>query len=138
MKIKGTQSADGEFDETELYTQGFFYKKNDTYYITYKETESTGFDGCTSIIKVKPDKVSLVRQGNARTNMLIEQMQRNIGYYSTPMGELIVGITGKNIDISVGEDGGKIFFAYSLDINSQFISENTVTVEVITSDNIQI
>ena len=126
MKIKGTQSADGEFDETELYTQGFFYKKNDTYYITYKETESTGFDGCTSIIKVKPDKVSLVRQGNARTNMLIEQMQRNIGYYSTPMGELIVGITGKNIDISVGEDGGKIFFAYSLDINSQFVSENQI------------
>ncbi len=138
MKIKGTQSADGEFDETELYTQGFFYKKNDTYYITYKETESTGFEGCTSIIKVKPDKVSLVRQGNARTNMLVEQMQRNVGYYSTPMGELIVGITGKNIDINIGEDGGKIFFAYSLDINSQFISENTVTVEVITSDNIQI
>lgn len=138
LKIKGTQKVDTEFDETEIYTQGLYYLKNDTFYITYKETETTGFEGCTSVIKVKPNKVSLVRQGNARTNMVIEERQRNVGYYSTPMGELIVGITGKNIENNLDENGGKVFFAYSLDVNSQFISENTITVEVLTSNNIEI
>lgn len=138
MKIKGVQKADKESDETQLYTKGLFYKKNDVYYLTYKETESTGYEGCTSIIKVKPDKVSLIRQGNAKTNMIVEKRQRNIGHYSTPMGQLVVGITGKNIDMNLSQEGGKVKFSYLLDINAQFISENSVTIEVFTSSGIEV
>ena len=52
-----------EDDRIELMTYGSFVKKGDTYYITYKETETIGFAGCTTTIKIAADgsRVGLLR-----------------------------------------------------------------------------
>lgn len=135
LKIEGTQSCDGQTDKTEVITQGMYYKRNDMYYITYKETEATGFEGCTSIIKVKPDKITFIRQGNSNTNMVIENRQRNIGCYSTQLGDLMVGTTAKEINIALDDDGGSVSFEYALDINYQYISDNSINIQVLTDNH---
>lgn len=138
IKIKSTQSEGSRYDETEVCTKGLFYKKNNIYYIIYKETDDTGFDGCTSIIKIKSDKIYILRQGNAKSNMIIEKNQRNVGYYSTPIGGLVIGVNAKDLEINLNGDGGRVYFSYSLDINAQFISDNTVAIEVSTLDSVEI
>ena len=35
INIKGIQKIDGVQDVTELFTQGSFYKRNNSYYVTY-------------------------------------------------------------------------------------------------------
>mgnify|MGYP000838100388 FL=1 len=35
-------------DHIELMTRGSFTKKNGSYYISYKETQTIGFEGCTT------------------------------------------------------------------------------------------
>ena len=38
----------------ELMTRGQFVQKGGSYYITYKETEATGYEGCTTTLKLPP------------------------------------------------------------------------------------
>ena len=55
-------------DHIELMTRGSFTKKNGSYYISYKETQTIGFEGCTTTIKIAEDgsRVALLRFGRHR------------------------------------------------------------------------
>ena len=72
-----------EDDRIELMTYGSFVKKGDTYYITYKETETIGFAGCTTTIKIAADgsRVGLLRFGPANAQLIIERDRRSICHY---------------------------------------------------------
>lgn len=53
--IRTQTVVDGEEETTELFTQGRYYEKNGSWYITYEETETTGYEaaappcGCRTI-----------------------------------------------------------------------------------------
>ena len=51
----------GEDDRIEIMTYGSLVKKGDTYYITYKETQTIGFEGCTTTIKIAADGSRVAR-----------------------------------------------------------------------------
>ena len=131
INIRGIQTADGESDVTELFTQGLLYRRRDSYYITYEESETTGFAGCRTTVRVDgPDRVSLIRHGPARTSLTVERGVRNIGFYGTQQGELLIGVSGSQVDVALDDTGGTLYFRYSLDVNSSLISENEVYVDV--------
>ena len=131
IKIKGVQISEGEQDVTELFTQGFLYKKKDAFYVTYEETETTGFTGCLTTLKVEShDKVVLMRNGPMRSHLIMEQGKRNIGHYGTSEGNLMIGVYSKEVSNQLTEDGGDVYFSYSLDINSSLISDNEVFVNI--------
>lgn len=52
ITIKGTQKIGNEKDVIEMVTTGRFYRKNQMYYISYEETEATGYEGCRTTLKV--------------------------------------------------------------------------------------
>lgn len=136
INIKGVQSVDGNRDTTELFTQGVFYKKNENYYVTYEESETTGFKGCRMTLKVEGnDKVSMIRHGASRSSLIVERATRNIGFYNTSQGELLIGISASEVDIDLNDDGGNLHFKYSLDINSSHVSENEVFVDIRENQN---
>ena len=45
IQMKSIQSIYDEKTETELITQGKFSKKNNSYHISYEDSEATGFKG---------------------------------------------------------------------------------------------
>ena len=45
ITIKGTMEQDGKSDTVELMTHGALVHKEGAYYIIYKETEATGYEG---------------------------------------------------------------------------------------------
>ena len=70
----------------ELMTRGQFVQKGGSYYITYKETETTGYEGCTTTLKIAADgsRVAMLRfgkGGGAGTQLLIEKGKRNLCHY---------------------------------------------------------
>ena len=97
-----------EDDRIELMTYGSFVKKGDTYYITYKETETIGFAGCTTTIKIAADgsRVGLLRFGPANAQLIIERDRRSICHYETEVGSLTLGVTGDGIECNLTETGG--------------------------------
>lgn len=131
IKIKGIQIVDDVSDTTEMFTLGSFYKKNNNYYISYDETEASGFGNGKTILKIEgSDKVTLLRSGATKSHLIIENGRRNVGHYDTMQGELMIGVYTKELDSHLGDNGGDLYFHYDLDVNSSLISENEVFINV--------
>ena len=94
-----------ETDKIELMTYGSFLKKAGSYYISYKETETIGFAGCTTTIKIAEDgsRVALLRFGKVNTQLVIQRDYRNICYYETEVGPITLGVTGDGIACDLSE-----------------------------------
>lgn len=121
-----------EEDRIEIMTYGSFLKKGDTYYITYKETQTIGFEGCTTTIKIAADgsRVAMLRFGPASAQIIIERDRRNICYYETEVGSLTLGVTGDGIECSLTEKGGTAKFSYLLDADDPISVINRTTLEI--------
>lgn len=131
ITIKGIQKIENEKETTELFTQGLFYKQNNKYYIAYDDSETTGFENSKTTLKVEgEEKITLIRSGESKSHLIIENGQRNIGHYGTVMGDLIIGVSARQIKSDLTDNGGNLFFSYSLDVNSSLVSENEVYVTV--------
>ena len=124
----------GEDDRIEIMTYGSLVKKGDTYYITYKETQTIGFEGCTTTIKIAADgsRVAMLRFGPANAQLIVERDRRNICYYETEVGGLTLGVTGDGIECALSEKGGTAAFSYLLDADDpiSIINRNTLEISV--------
>ena len=85
ITIKGTMEQRGDTDTVELMTRGSLVHKDGAYYIVYKETETTGYEGCTTTVKVADDarKVSMLRYGKQSSQLIIEKGTRHLCHYET-------------------------------------------------------
>lgn len=72
--MKSIQSIYDEKTETELITQGKFSKKNNSYHISYEDSEATGFKGSVTEILVTENKfASIIRTGSTSSDLIIDQ-----------------------------------------------------------------
>lgn len=131
LTIKGTQTVEGETDFLELQTMGFMSRRNGKYYLSYEETEATGYPGCNTVVKIEgTSKVSMQRFGDSQSLLIMEKGQRHQCLYSTQAGDLTVGIYTHHLRTNLDEAGGEVHVAYSLDINTALASENKVDISV--------
>ena len=117
----------------ELMTRGQFVQKGGSYYITYKETETTGYEGCTTTVKVAEDarKVSMLRFGKQSSQLIIEKGTRHLCHYETGYGSISLGVAADVIEQRLDENGGSLKFSYTLDSGAEsFISRNLVDITV--------
>ena len=121
-----------EEERIEIMTYGTFVKKSGSYYITYKETQTVGFEGCTTTIKIAEDgsRVALLRFGRISTQLIIERDRRNICYYETEVGPVTLGVTGDGITSALTEKGGTATIRYLLDADDPTSLINRTTLEL--------
>lgn len=131
IEIKGVYRQEDEEDQVELLTTGSYYKKNGHYYIAYDESEATGFGGTHTVLKVEDsDRVTLLRTGAAKSQLIIERGVRHQCHYNTGYGAMTIGVSGDRVISDLNDSGGKLEFAYSLDVNTSLASENAVFIRV--------
>ena len=121
-----------EEERIEIMTYGTFVKKGGSYYISYKETQTVGFEGCTTTIKIAEDgsRVALLRFGRISTQLIIERDRRNICYYETEVGPVTLGVTGDGITSALTEKGGTATIRYLLDADDPTSLINRTTLEL--------
>ena len=131
ITIRGTQQVNEEKDVVEMITTGRYYRKNGLYYISYEETEATGYEGCRTTLKIGPnDKVTMTRFGPSRSQLIVQQGVRHQCQYDTGYGAMTIGVMGNRFESSLSDRGGELKFGYTLDIEATVASENTVSVHV--------
>ncbi len=125
--IHSAQVLDGESDEMELSTLGHFYEKDGLYYLSYEETEVTGLEGHSTILKMGPGKqVTMTRYGKAASKLIIEPDECNSCVYNTEFGSLTLDVRGRQHELTIHEDHGRLFMAYTLDLGGGAISYNEI------------
>ena len=133
ITIKGTMEQRGDSDTVELMTRGIRVHKENAYYIVYKETETTGYAGCTTTVKVAEDarRVSMTRFGKNHSQLIIEKGTRHLCHYETGYGAVSLGVAADAIEHALTEQGGRLQFSYTLDSGAEnFISRNLVDIAV--------
>ena len=130
IEIKGKYSSDNGIDSIELTTLGSFTKLNGKYYITYREQNDQTDATVTTVTVDGDNRVTLSRRGEITSRMLLEKGKRHLFHYKTSFAEFMLGIFANKISNSLSDDGGKLNFSYTLDINSGLISENEIEISI--------
>lgn len=132
ITLKSVQWYDKESSETEIITSGDFEAVDGGgYRISYDESSATGFEGSkTELICYGNNLANLMRIGNAPSNLVIEMDKKHHCHYGTPYGDLIVGIYTHKINNDLTDDGGDIYMKYTIDINSSYVSDNEIYLNV--------
>lgn len=62
-------------------------------------------------------------------SMLI--IDKNLTYYKTPYGQMLVGVNTKNMEISVDEDQIGVKVAYELDVNHEPMADCRINMSIV-------
>lgn len=135
VSVRG-QSGIGDDGRMELMTEGKFYKKDNAYFISYRETGVTGMEGTTTTLKAEKSKVTLIRHGTVSSSFVFEEGKKNISHYATEYGVFTVGVKAEKINVDIDDSGGLVSVVYSLDFlgNDTEKNEFVMTVREVGND----
>lgn len=130
VSISGLQFTDANKEAIEMITAADYYKKNDKHYLIFEEAQE-GFEGTTrNVIKFNEHMVDITKKGIVNVHMVFEEKQKNMTYYDTPFGNLMIGLSTNRIDIEEDASAINIKIDYSLDINYDFVSDCKISISV--------
>ncbi len=127
VSISGLQFTEDNKEALEMITVGDYYKRNGKHYLLFDEAME-GFEGITkNMIKFNDHMVDITKKGVTNVHMVFEEKQKNMTYYDTPFGNLLIGLSTNRVDVRE-EDAIDIKIDYSLDINYEFVSDCKISI----------
>ena len=131
ISILGEQKLDGETDKIEVLTAGNFMKRKDHYYIGYKEYDEDNPETYyNNLIKVEGDTVTINRKGPMRSQLMLQKGRRHQCIYQTIAGDLNIGVFTKILKNNLTSKGGSLEVSYTLDFNTDLVSENRFLITI--------
>lgn len=132
VTIIGTQTdASGDENRLELVTAGTRHDKNGISYVTYHESEISGMEGTTTLLKVFGDHFALIRKGAVEQHLEFYPDRKCDGRYITAFGAMSLSVYTKRLDMVSSGKNLSLDTAYELAINDQWQSSNTLSVSVL-------
>ncbi len=117
LSLTGKQTYDGqEPDVIELVTDGTMEFRDGGWDISYEESDLTGLAGVTTTFRVEPDKVTLTRTGNLKSQMVFQKGVPHDSLYQMPFGAMMITVCAKYLYFDIVPDGGMIDLQYSIEI----------------------
>ncbi len=135
VKISGLQFApENDNEPIELITSGDYYKRNGKHYIVYEEVME-GVPGTTkNIIKLNDDFLDITKKGASNVHMMFEKNRKNVTYYYTPYGSLLIGIDAKRVEIQESENNIDVKVDYELEVNYEHMADCSITMNIKSKD----
>lgn len=131
LKIKGLQFLDdSQEEELEVITAAKYFEKDGKHYIKYDEVME-GFEGTiNNLIKVDEKSLEVSKRGLANVHMVFEENKKNMTYYDTPYGNLLVGISATDFKVDTSENQIDITVDYALEVNYEHLADCTISMNI--------
>lgn len=130
ITIRGVHTLDHEDNDVEMIVRGDYYQKNGKHYILYEEILEGAEERVKNVIKISPSSMDIIKKGVTNSRMLFEKNKKNLSCYSTPVGNLVIGIQANHFYVEEQENSIKVNVDYSLDINYEHMSDCRICVDV--------
>lgn len=131
ISIKGLQtSPQDETDTVEVISPGEYYYKNGKHYLMYDEFLEGQSEPTKTVIKLGDDFMEVTRRGPVAVHMMFERNKKNVTYYNTPVGSLLIGIEAQKMDFEEKEDRISAKVLYALEMNYEHIGVCDIEVKV--------
>ena len=108
-------------------TKGTVFSGDGLLYISYKENPEE-FGKTLTTVKIKKDRVELIRTGNVVSRLVFCKALPFEGSYNTPYGSLPVKLSVTDMQVSADGNCGIITMRYTLDFAGD-ITENKFTLK---------
>lgn len=117
LSICGKQYyEDQEPNVIELVTEGILNPIADGWEIRYEESDLTGLEGVTTVFRVQPDVINLIRTGGLRSRMEFQTGVIHESLYETEFGAMMIAVCAQRIESHLTGDGGTVDLVYGIDI----------------------
>lgn len=113
-----------------LVTEGKLTVEGNEYVVSYEESQITGLDGTTTVIRAKDGSVTLIRHGTVSSIMLFEVGKTHLADYQTEYGSITLGVTAQKVDVDMDENGGHINVDYIVEYNRAYGGKNSISVKI--------
>lgn len=132
VNIKSIQSTGNDKpSEVIVDTEAKLRKIENGYEIEYYEApEENDMKFKTLITCIGEDYASIIKDGDISSTIIMETNKKNQSYYNTPFGSLVIGVFTEQIENNMSDNGGTLYFKYTVDFNSSLALRNDVTVTV--------
>lgn len=131
IKMKSIQIMEDDKNEMELITEGTLDYSKDMVRISYVDSEATGFEGSDTTIEIDSQNTATInRTGKSNSNLVLEMKKKHYCHYGTPYGDLMVGVYTHKVKNTLNESGGSLYMKYTIDINSSYVSDNEIFLEI--------
>lgn len=131
VTVVGTQTdAAGEESRIEFMTVGSRRDRDGVSYITYRESEVSGLEGTTTLLKLYADRLTVVRMGAVEAKQEFRSGLRCDGAYITPYGTMKMAVHTRKLERTAAGGRDKVTAGYDLEINGRWQSYNTLSVEI--------
>lgn len=135
LSICGFQFETNGNEPVEVITGADYFFKNGKHYVLYDEMVPESGEEVKNIIKIEKKRVEVIRKGAQSSHMVFETNKKNMTYYTTPFGRLLIGINTTGIDCREDDLNIETKINYALDINENHISDCEITVNIKSKDD---
>ena len=130
LTLTGCQrDPDGGETVTELSAAAEYFERNGAIYILYEERTEDG-GTAKSRIKLKDNLLKVTRKGSVNTCMLFEAGREHMTEYSTPFGNLQMGIFTHSVESDHSDNELTIVADYSLTADGAEISRCKLSIKI--------
>ena len=123
-------TTDGDTSNIELTTTGSYSKLNGRWVLLYDEMSEDKTAVIKTMIKVNDKSVTITRNGEGLSKLIVTEGERNLCHYRTQFGDILLGVYCNEVNNDLTGSGGTISMSYTLDVNASVLSENKVTIKV--------
>lgn len=135
ISIEGHQGYEGmDNDDVRLVTAGTLTEQAGTIDLRYQESELTGMEGTTTVFQIQGPRVTLMRTGKVCSQMVFEQGRRHLSLYSTPYGNLQIGVSTSRLRSDLDARGGRLEIDYAIEIDHALAGRNAFRISVREAD----
>lgn len=133
LRIRGLQMQNVD-DQVEVVSIGKKYERDDFVCLFYDEVVMENETGVVQVaknmLKIREDQLEIIKRGPAHTHMIFVPDRTTYTYYSTPVGELEIGIFTRSLERVKMPHGFHLKLQYDLELNQNFISQCKVDIVV--------
>ncbi len=125
-----TDEETGEQEAVEITTRGTLKGDESSYVLNFDEFFAEDMKSHTVLTVKDKTCVSIVRTGDVVTELQLELGKRHICLYSTPYGDMNIGIFAKEIESLITPKGGTLSLCYTVDYSGALTATKKMLIEV--------
>lgn len=132
ISICGNQyTENGTAEPIEIITKGSYSFRNNKHYVVYEEVMDGTTEATKNVLKFCEKEASLKRTGISNVQMLFNNGGKSNSNYSTPFGNLMIGIDTTSIDCRESQEEITLEIKYGLEMNFEFLANCTLNVKIV-------
>lgn len=132
LSLQGLQfdavSADG--DKIETITPAEYYKRNDSHYVIFEEAIEGFQEKTKNVIKFKENSLDLTKKGLVNVHMIFEENKKNMTNYTTPYGNILIGIDARSVRLKEKEERIEVDVDYALEVNYEHFADCKIKMDI--------